>query len=89
VGDKEKATINAPTPGTYVLRVINFASVSPTYTLTASLFNATEQTTAPLVEAWTLTCEKSGQVLQTVPIVVDRGQQVSVDLKECTRRWGR
>lgn len=89
VGDKEKATINAPTPGTYVLRVINFASVSPTYTLTASLFNATEQTTAPLVEAWALTCEKDGQVLQTVPIVVDRGQQVSVDLKECTRRWNR
>ena len=28
VGEKEKATINAPTPGTYVLRVINFASVT-------------------------------------------------------------
>lgn len=89
VGEKEKATINAPTPGTYVLRVINFASVSPTYTLTASLFNATEQTTAAAVEAWTLTCEKNGQVLQSVPVVVDRGQQISVDLKECVRRWGR
>jgi len=89
VNEKEKATINAPTPGTYVLRVINFASVSPTYTLTASLFDATEQTTAPLVEAWTLTCERDGQVLQAVPVVVDRGQQVSVDLKECTRRWTR
>ena len=89
VGDKEKATISAPTPGTYVLRVVNFASVTPTYTLTASLFNATEQTTAPMVEAWTLTCEKAGQVLQTVPVVVDRGQQVSVDLKECARRFGR
>ena len=87
VAEKEKATINAPTPGTYVLRVINFASVSPTYTLTAALYNATEQTTAPLVEAWTLTCEKDGQVLQTVPVVVDRGQQVSIDLKECARRW--
>ena len=89
VGEKEKATINAPTPGTYVLRVINFASVSPTYRLTASLFNATEQTTAAAVEAWTLTCEKNGQVLQSVPVVVDRGQQISVDLKECVRRWGR
>ena len=89
VGDKEKATINAPRPGTYVLRVINFASVSPTYTLTASLFNATEQTTAPLVEAWTHTCERDGRVLQTAPIEVERGQQVSVDLKECTRRWNR
>ena len=87
VGEKERATINAPTPGTYVLRVINFASVSPTYTLTAALYDATEQTTAPLVEAWTLTCERDGRVLQTVPVVVDRGQQVSVDLKECARRW--
>jgi hypothetical protein len=89
VGEKEKATISAPTPGTYVLRVINFASVSPTYTLTAGLYDATEQTTAPLVEAWTLTCEKDGQVLQTVPVVVERGQQVSVDLKECSRLWNR
>ena len=89
VGEKEKATINAPTPGTYVLRVINFASVTPTYTLTASLFNATEQTTPPMVESWTLTCERNGQVLQTASVVVDRGQQVSVDLKECIRRWNR
>ena len=89
VGDKEKATIAAPTPGTYVLRVINFASLTPTYTLTAGLYDATEQTTAPLVEAWTLTCEKDGAVLQSVPVVVERGQQVSVDLKECSRRWGR
>jgi murein tripeptide amidase MpaA len=87
VGEKERATINAPTPGTYVLRVVNFASVAPTYTLTAGLYDATEQTTAPLVEAWTLTCERDGRVLQTVPVVVDRGQQVSVDLKECARRW--
>jgi hypothetical protein len=89
VGEKEKATIATPTPGTYVLRVINFASVSPTYTLTAALFDATEQTTAPLVEAWTLTCERDGRVLQTVPVVVERGQQVSVDLKECSRLWNR
>lgn len=85
VGDKEKATINAPAPGTYVLRVINFASVSPTYTLTAGLYNATEQTTAPLVEAWTLTCEMDGQVLQTVPVIVERGQHVKVDLQACGR----
>ena len=89
VGDKERATITAPTPGTYVLRVVNFASVTPTYTLTAALYDATEQVTAPLVEAWTLTCEKDGTVLQTVPVIVERGQQVSVDLRECTRRWGR
>ncbi|WP_297622840.1 M14 family metallopeptidase [Nocardioides sp.] len=89
VGEKEKATINAPTPGTYVLRVINFASVTPTYTLTASLYNATEQTTAPMIEAWTLTCERNGQVLQSVPVVVERGQHVKVDLRVCGQLWNR
>jgi hypothetical protein len=89
VGEKEKVTINAPTPGTYVLRVINFASVSPTYTVTAGLYNATERTTAPLVEAWTLTCEKDGQILQSVPVVVERGQHVKVDLQACRRLWNR
>jgi murein tripeptide amidase MpaA len=86
VGEKEKATINAPTPGTYVLRVINFASVSPTYTVEASLYDATEETTAPLVEAYTLTCEIDGVVRQTLPVIVDRGQRVKVDLRACGRR---
>lgn len=85
VGEKEKVTINAPAPGTYVIRVINYASVSPTYTVEASLFNASEQFTAPLVEAYTLTCEVDGQVRQTVPVIVDRGQRVKVDLRACGR----
>jgi hypothetical protein len=89
VGEKEKVTLNAPTPGTYVIRVVNFASITPTYTAEAALYDATEQLTAPLVEAYTLTCEQDGQVLQTVPVVVDRGQQVKVDLRQCARRWDR
>ncbi len=36
-----------------------------------------------LIEAWTLTCEKGGKVLETVPVIVDRGQQAKVDLKTC------
>ncbi len=90
VGEKESARIAAPTPGTYVLRVINFASTTPTYTLTATLFDSAtvDSTTVPgLIENWTLTCEKDGQVLQTVPVVVDRGQQVKVDLGTCASRW--
>jgi hypothetical protein len=39
-----------------------------------------------LVENWTLTCEVAGQVRQTVPVVVDRGQQLRVDLTACGRR---
>jgi hypothetical protein len=89
VGEKELATVDAPAPGTYVLRVINFASVSPTWTMTAGLY-ATEDTVVGdgLVENWTLTCERpDGTVLQTVPVVVDRGQQVKPDLRVCRSRW--
>ena len=85
VGEKEKVTLDSPEPGTYVLRVINYASVTPTYTLEAALYRASEEQTAPLVEAWTLTCERDGKVLETLPIVIDRGQQMRVNLKACGR----
>jgi hypothetical protein len=90
VGEKEKAEIAAPAPGDYVLRVINFASTSPTYTLKATLFDSTlvsSETVPGLIENWTMTCEKDGRVLQQVPVVVDRGQQVKVDLTTCINRW--
>jgi hypothetical protein len=89
VGAKELATLNTPQTGTYVLRVINFASVSPTWTMTTGLY-ATEDTIVGdgLVENWTLTCERpDGTVLQTLPVVVDRGQQVKPDLRQCRARW--
>jgi hypothetical protein len=86
VNAKERVLLQDPAQGTYVLRVINFASVTPTWTLTASLFEAETSTVAGLVEAWTLTCEIDGQVLERVPVVIDRGQQLRVDLKVCGRR---
>ncbi len=89
-GEKERAEIAAPTPGSYVLRVINFASVSPTYDLTATLFDSqvVSSTEVPgLIETWTLTCEKDGRVLQRESVVVDRGDQAKLDLKECSKRW--
>jgi hypothetical protein len=89
-GEKESAEIAAPAPGDYVLRVINYASVAPSYTLTATLFDSrtVESTEVPgLIENWTLTCEKDGRVLQSVPVVVDRGEQAKVDLTTCARRW--
>ena len=85
LGEKELATVDAPTTGSYVLRVINFASVSPTWTMTAGLY-ATEDVIIGdgLIENWTLTCERpDGTVLQTVPVIVDRGQQVKPDLSAC------
>ncbi len=86
VGEKERVLLQDPAQGTYVLRAINFASVTPTWTLTASLFEAESSTVPGLVENWTLTCEVGGQVRQTVPVVVDRGQQLRVDLRACGRR---
>ncbi len=70
--------------------MINFASTTPTYTLKATLFDSTtvsSETVPGLIENWTLTCEKDGQVLQQVPVVIDRGEQGKVDLSTCAARW--
>ncbi|MGP3979997.1 M14 family zinc carboxypeptidase [Streptomyces sp. KR80] len=87
VGEKERVLLDDPEQGTYVLRVQNFASVTPSWTLTASLFDATEESVPGLIENWTLSCEKDGKVLQQVPVVVDRGQQVKADLRTCAQKW--
>src|SRR5680860_1432232 len=90
VGEKERAEIAAPAPGDYVLRVINFASTTPTYTLTATLFDSkvvSSEEVPGLIENWTLSCEKDGKVLQQTPVVIDRGEQAKVDLSRCIRRW--
>ncbi len=89
VGEKELATVDTPKAGTYVLRAINFASVSPTWTMTAGLYDTQDTIVGDgLVENWTLTCERpDGTVLQTIPVVVDRGQQVKPDLSACRTRF--
>ena len=89
-GEKESLEIAAPEPGTYVLRVINYASAASTYTLTATLYDSTTvaaEEVPGLIESWTLSCEKDGKVLEQVPVVVDRGQQVKADLRTCIARW--
>jgi hypothetical protein len=89
-GEKESLEVAAPEPGTYVLRVVNYASATSTYTLTATLYDSTtvESEEVPgLIEAWTLSCMKDGKVLEQVPVVVDRGEQVKADLTKCIARW--
>ncbi|WP_324273755.1 M14 family zinc carboxypeptidase [Blastococcus brunescens] len=86
VGEKERVLLQDPEQGTYVLRAINFASVAPSWTLTASLFVAETSTVPGLVENWTLTCERDGRVVERVPVVIDRGQQLRVNLTACGRR---
>jgi len=89
-GEKERVEIAAPAPGDYVLRVINFAAASPTYTLKATLFDSTvvsSEEVPGLIENWTLTCEKGGKVLEQVPVIIDRGEQAKLDLSSCIKKW--
>jgi hypothetical protein len=89
INEKERVEIGAPETGDYVLRVINFASTTPTYDLTATLFDSTvvsSEEVPGLIENWTLTCEKDGKVLQQVPVIIDRGEQSKIDLSTCITR---
>jgi hypothetical protein len=56
----------------YVLRVTNFAGAEP-YEVDIT-WNGPEPFRPAQVEAYTMTCEVGGQVLQTTSVVVDRGQ---------------
>ena len=92
-GQAESAKVADPEPGTYIFEVHNYASTSPTYNIVASLYDAvgTEEVGSGIAEWWTLTCEKPTatglKVLEQRSVYVERGQQVKVDLRECSRRW--
>ena len=88
---KEEAVIEIPEAGTYVLRALNFASVTPSFTITAGVYGTAGEETfgGNIVESYTLTCERpDGTVLQTAKVTVDRGRTSRLDLKECSRRFG-
>ena len=87
--DKEMAEVTNAEAGTYVLRVINYSSVSPTYTLSTALFRASVVSTPDARERYTLTCEVGGKVLQRRSIFIDRGQVKNLNLKKCIRRAAR
>lgn len=83
VGEKEQVIVNDAAQGTYVLRVINFASTSPTYTLTAGAFDSVTRTTKGKTETYELTCARRGKVWDTQKILVGRGQTKRLDLRAC------
>ena len=85
VGEKERVLLERAPAGDYVIRVINYASVSPTWTVTAETFDADMETVPGLVEAWTLRCEVDGEILEQRPVVVDRGDVERVNLRDCRR----
>ena len=87
VGDKERVDINGAPAGTYVLRVINFASTTPSYTLTEELFDSVTRHTAGHLESYTLTWEKNGTVLQRRQFFIRRGETKWVDFSKCRQAW--
>lgn len=87
---KEEAVIELPEPGNYVLRAENFASTTPSLTMTAGLYGVAGQsvTGGNVVESYKVTCEKpDGTVLQTTSVAVDRGRTKKVDFNECLRKF--
>jgi hypothetical protein len=83
IGAKERVLLNNPAAGAYVLRVTNFASAAPQWTLTSSLYDTEESTVGGLIENYTLSCERDGRIREQQSVVVDRGQQVKADLSGC------
>ncbi len=90
VAEKEEALVELPEPGNYVLRVVNYASVTTTFTTTVGVYALVGEDVfgGNIVESYTLTCERpDGTVLQTAQVTVDRGRTQRVDLGECQKRF--
>ena len=83
--EKESVTlVDVQQAASYLFRVINYASVpEQEFRLDFAYFDAQTVDTTGLIEAWTLTCEIDGEVVEQVPVVVDRGKLAMVDLDVC------
>ena len=66
-------------PGTYVLRVTNFAAVVGTWTAKIGRYRTTKTVTTGSPEAYTMTCEVGGQVVHSSQLTIARGQALTVD----------
>ena len=84
VNEKEHAVVKNPRKGqVYKLRVINYASGTPQWTLTAALFNATTEFKARLFELWTMRCRVGGEARQSKSVYVERGHSAKVNFNSC------
>jgi len=84
-GEKEQVELVDAAAGTYVLRVLNYASVSPSYTLQLDRFDAVTKRTKGSKESYTLTCEVGGKVRSSKKVFIDRGQVKKLDLRRACR----
>ncbi len=80
-----ESSLVAPTNGKFTWHVNPSVRPVPAYTESGVV------ATGPgnfLQESWTLTCARpNGEVLETVKVTVDRGEQVDVRLQECKTRF--
>ncbi|MBI5107020.1 MAG: hypothetical protein HZB46_18900 [Solirubrobacterales bacterium] len=80
-GVPETVDLTGAQPGRYVLRVNDYLAPTDTgWSGTVEQYAAKVSRVEGVKEAWTLTCERDGQVLEQRDVVVDRGQVVSLDL---------
>lgn len=80
-GEDEEVVIDDPATGAYVVRVAYFAAVTGGYEVRAVRANVTTTTTTGRKEAYELTCETpGGTVLERRPVVIDRGQALTLNL---------
>ena len=84
-GEKEQVQVPDAAAGTYVVRVVNYASVSPSYTVEVGQYATRSTFTDGRREKYTLTCEVGGKALATRKVFIDRGQVKRLNLKRACR----
>ena len=82
-GEKEHVSLSDAPAGTYVLRVVNYSSVAPSYTLTSGAYDSVARHTQGVKERYVLTCERDGKIELRTTVYVARGQVRNLDLSRC------
>lgn len=84
-GSGEAVEIPDAPAGTYVIEVINYASVTPSYTVEVGQFSAKSSKVKGIKERYVLTCEVDGKVESKKNLYIDRGQVKKLDLRRACR----
>ena len=84
-GSKEQVQVPDAPAGTYVVRVVNYASVSPSYTVEIGQYASTASSTEGKREKYTLSCEVDGKTMASRKVFIDRGQVKRFNLKRACR----
>jgi hypothetical protein len=77
-GQDEQVELVRPEAGDYVIRVVNYYGPSNKWTAKIERFAAVTKTSPAQREAWTLTCEDRGRVVERREVIVGRGDQIDL-----------